>query len=452
MSDTIFALSTPPGLGALAVVRLSGPAARAATEKLSGKTDFTPRHATRVMLRDPETQALLDDAIAIYFPAPNSFTGEDIMELTLHGGRATTQGVLSALGQMPNLRLAEPGEFTRRAFENGKMDLTQAEAIADLIHAETIQQRQQALSQLSGTLRDLYHGWAARLTALLAHAEADIDFSDEDLPADILAAQQTKIENLITEFQEHLSDNHRGERLRDGVTIAILGAPNAGKSTLLNALAQRDVAIVTDIAGTTRDVLEVHLDLGGWPVMLLDTAGLRETADMIEAEGIRRARQRARHADLKLCLFDAGAAADAETQKMIDESTIVVVTKVDWKTGRLVDWQKGYSSLPVYQSSSSPLSISAQSGEGIPELLTAITVRLDQIFHRPRETPSLTRARHRTALEASLAALTRAAAATLPELRAEDLRLALRALGRITGRVDVEDLLDRIFSDFCIGK
>ncbi len=438
---TIFALSTPPGVGALAVVRLSGPAAQAAGQKLSQKTDFLPRQAVRVMLRDPETGAAIDDGIAIYFPAPNSFTGEDVMELTLHGGRATTQGLLTALGKMPGLRLAEPGEFTRRAFENNKMDLTQAEAIADLIHAETVQQRTQALSQLSGTLRDLYHGWADRLAALLAHAEADIDFADEDLPPDIIAAQQAQIEQLIAELQNHLSDNHRGERLRDGVTIAIVGAPNAGKSTLLNALAQRDVAIVTDIAGTTRDVLEVHLDLGGWPVTLLDTAGLRETTDAIESEGIRRARARAEHADLKLCLFDSGAEPDKATRDLIDENAIVVVTKCD---------QKRDENFPPLASRLSFLS--AHTAAGIPELLAAIKTRLEKIFYQSRETPSLTRARHRAALEESLAALQRAATANLPELRAEDLRLALRALGRITGRVDVEDLLDRIFADFCIGK
>jgi len=461
MTITIFALSTPPGIGALAIVRLSGPGALGALQSLSGQMNFTPRQATRVILCNhhpgpavpdhwsgtkPESRypEQLDDGLAVYFPAPYSFTGEDIVELTLHGGRATTQGVLGALGAMSDLRLAEPGEFTRRAFENGKMDLTQAEAIADLIHAETVQQRQQALSQLSGTLSDLYQGWAARLTALLAHAEADIDFADEDLPADILAAQHQAIEKLISELQEHLSDNRRGERLRDGITIAIVGAPNAGKSTLLNVLAQRDVAIVTDIAGTTRDVLEVHFDLGGYPVTLLDTAGLRETSDVIESEGIRRARERATRADLKLCLFDAGAEPDEATRALIDGSAIVVMTKLE--TG---SWK---SDKNPFLAPSLQIPISAHTGAGIAELLQTITQKLEEIFHQPREAPSLTRARHRTALEDAMAALQRAAAAQVPELRAEDLRLALRAIGRITGRVDVEDLLDQIFSEFCIGK
>ena len=435
--ETIFALSTAPGIGALAIVRLSGPQSLAALQTLSGHTDFTPRHATRVLLKD--SGQLLDDGIAIYFAAPNSFTGEDSVEITLHGGRATVQGVLTTLGHMKGLRMAEPGEFTRRAFENNKLDLTQAEAIADLIHAETTLQRQQALSQLSGTLRDLYHGWAERLANLLAHAEADIDFPDEDLPGGIAESLRPRIAELIKELREHLSDNHRGERLRDGIQIAIVGAPNAGKSTLLNRLAQRDVAIVTDIAGTTRDVLEVHLDLSGYPVMLLDTAGLRETVEPIEREGIRRASMRAAEADLKLCLFDAGASRDAATEKLVDENAIVVVTKID------------ITPLPCVAGERN-LSISAETGEGIEGLLTEITQRLENIFYQARDVPSLTRARHRAALEEAVAALQRAEMAELPELLAEDLRLAMRALGRITGRVDIEELLDKIFSEFCIGK
>ncbi len=437
VSETIFALSTAPGIGALAIVRLSGPQSLAALQTLSGHADFMPRYATRVLLKDKEQ--LLDDGLAIYFAAPNSFTGEDSVEITLHGGRATVQGVLTALGHMEGLRMAEPGEFTRRAFENNKLDLTQAEAIADLIHAETILQRQQALSQLSGRLRDLYHGWAERLASLLAHAEADIDFSDEDLPDGVAGSLRPRIADLIKELREHLSDNRRGERLRDGIQVAIVGAPNAGKSTLLNRLAQRDVAIVTDIAGTTRDVLEVHLDLGGYPVMLLDTAGLRETVDKIEREGIRRATTRAAEADLKLCLFDTNAPRDEATEKLVDENAIVVMTKTDQSP--LTDIR-----------AAAAISISAETGEGIETLFAEITKRLESIFHQARELPSLTRARHRIALEEVALALERARMAELPELLAEDLRLAMRALGRITGRVDIEDLLDKIFSEFCIGK
>lgn len=432
-SNTIFALSSAPGVGAIALVRLSGPHALAALQQLSGKDGFTPRMAVRTELKSGPH--ILDDAVAIYFAAPNSFTGEDVVELNLHGGRAVVQGVLDALGKIEGLRLAEPGEFTRRAFENHKLDLTQAEAIADLIHAETALQRAQALGQLGGALSNLYHSWAARLTKLLAYAEAEIDFPDEDLPDDINARTSPDINALITELQNHLNDARRGERLRDGVQIAIIGAPNAGKSTLLNALAQRDVAIVTEIAGTTRDVIEVHLDLGGYPVTLLDTAGLRATDDIVEAEGIRRAEARAKSADLKLCLFDSRKEPDSATHAFIDENTITVLTKND-----------------LAQSGIRGVDISASTGKGIDALLAEITARLEKIFYTPRDAPSLTRARHREAVEETLSSLQRAIAAPSAELIAEDLRLALRALGRITGRVDVEDLLDKIFRDFCIGK
>lgn len=445
-TPTIFALSTAPGVGALAIVRLSGPQSLTALQQLSGKPDFTPRHATLADLYDDQQK--LDDAIAIFYPAPNSFTGEDCVEITLHGGRATTQGVLNALGKIENLRLAEPGEFTRRAFENGKMDLTQAEAIADLIHAETAMQRAQALTQLSGQLRDVYSAWADRLASMLSHAEADIDFPDEDLPDGLGQTLRPKLQTLIKEMQSHLADNRRGERLRDGITIAILGAPNAGKSTLLNTLAKRDAAIVTATPGTTRDVLEVHLDVAGYPVTLLDTAGLRETEDAIEAEGIRRARARAKDADLKLCLFAADELPDVETQGMVDENAIVVVTKAD-KQQEAKEKKQDENFLHL---ASSLFPLSAHTGEGMDALLGEIQLRLEWIFSAPRDTPTLTRARHREALGASFAALERAAHSTHPELLAEDLRLALRALGRITGRVDVEDLLGRIFSEFCIGK
>ncbi|HRJ12780.1 MAG TPA: tRNA uridine-5-carboxymethylaminomethyl(34) synthesis GTPase MnmE [Alphaproteobacteria bacterium] len=430
---TIFALSSAPGIGAIALVRISGPDALRALRQLSGHREFEPRMAVRLELKF-ENQ-ILDDAIALYFAAPNSFTGEDVVELNLHGGRAVVQGVLAALGKMDGLRLAEPGEFTRRAFENEKLDLTQAEAIADLIHAETSLQRAQALGQLGGGLSDLYHGWAGRLTKLLAHAEAEIDFPDEDLPDGINQKLTPDIQTMISELQNHLNDGRRGERLRDGIQIAIIGAPNAGKSTLLNALAQRDVAIVTEIAGTTRDVIEVHLDLGGYPVTLLDTAGLRATDDIVEAEGIRRAHSRARDADLKLCLFDSRMEPDAATHALVDENSIVVLTKND-----------------LAQSGIRGIDISATNGKGIDDLLAEMTRRLEEIFSTVRDVPSLTRARHREALEETLSALQRAITAQSAELIAEDLRLALRALGRITGRVDVEDLLDKIFRDFCIGK
>jgi tRNA modification GTPase len=346
------------------------------------------------------------------------------------------------LASLPGLRIAEPGEFSRRGFENGKFDLTAAEAIADLVDADTAAQRRQALRQMEGELGRLYDGWRHRLTRSLAHLEADIDFPDEDLPEGIAVMVRPELEALAGEIASHLNDNRRGERLRDGIHIAILGAPNAGKSSLLNVLARREAAIVSERAGTTRDVVEVHLDLGGFPVVLADTAGLREAADEIESEGIRRALDRAANADLKLAVFDAAALPelDAQTLAVVDGQTLVVLNKMDCAS-ELVHEIGGKAAMPV----------SARTGQGLPELLRSLTSAVQTRFEAPG-VPALTRARHRGALEECAASLHRAMSADLPELAAEDVRLASRALGRITGRVDVEDLLDVIFRDFCIGK
>ncbi|MGF7174503.1 tRNA uridine-5-carboxymethylaminomethyl(34) synthesis GTPase MnmE [Azospirillum doebereinerae] len=443
MTATIFALATAPGRSGVAVVRVSGPGAGSALTALSGRPLPEPRRATLATLRDPATGDALDDALVLRFTAPASFTGEDVVELHLHGGRAVVTGVIEALAALPGLRLAEPGEFTRRAFENGKLDLTEAEAVADLIDAETTAQRRQALRQMDGALGRLYDGWRDRLTRALAHIEADIDFADEDLPGGVADAVRPVVERLIAEIAAHLDDGGRGERLREGLHIAIVGAPNAGKSSLLNALARRDAAIVSARAGTTRDVIEVHLDLGGYPVVLADTAGLREAAaDEVEEEGIRRARDRAARADVKVAVFDATALPDLDpaTLALIDADTVVAVNKRD-----LSD-----SPLPLI-GGQTPIPVSARSGAGLVDLEKCLAA-----FSAERlavgGTPSLTRARHRAALEECRASLERALSAPLPELAAEDIRLASRALGRITGRVDVEDLLEIIFRDFCIGK
>jgi tRNA modification GTPase len=383
-------------------------------------------------LTDPGTGKALDQAIVLYFKAPNSYTGEDLIEFQLHGGRAVVDGVLQALGKIPGCRMAEPGEFSKRAFENGKMDLTEAEAVADLIDAETEAQRLLALDQLGGALAQLYEGWAETLSGILAHQEADIEFPEDDLPRGLSGALRPNIATLQKELRAHLDDGRRGERLRDGLMIAILGAPNAGKSSLLNALSRRDAAIVSEEAGTTRDIIEVHLDLGGYPVTLADTAGLRATDNKIEAEGIRRAERLADKADLKLALFDAAQPQDAETLKQLDDRTITIFTKSDLAKGQ-------------------GLSVSATTGEGIDALLKTLTERIGALF-KTRAGPVPTRARHRAALEETATALERCLEAVLPELAAEDLRLALRSLGRITGRVHVEEILDKIFRDFCIGK
>ncbi len=404
----------------------------------------SPRRATRSIIRATISGETLDDGLVLWFPEPNSFTGEDVVELHVHGGRSVIAGVLSALGEIDGFRLAEPGEFTRRAFENGKLDLTEAEGLGDLIDAETAAQRRQALRQMGGALSEIYEGWRARLIQVLAYFEASIDFSEEDIPDDLV--EQTHRESLILlrEILAHLSDHRRGERLRDGVHIAILGAPNSGKSSLLNILARREAAIVSDVAGTTRDVIEAHLDLDGYPVVLADTAGIRESHDAIEQEGVRRALGRASDVDLKIVLIEDDQ-PDQTILALIDDDTIVLRNKIDINPATDSDYVNGIKPIPV----------SAKTGVGIEKLLAVLSAEVKSRFSVP-ETAVLTRARHREALEECRAALLRAwpenGVRREPELIAEDLRLSCRALGRITGRVDVEDLLDKIFSDFCIGK
>jgi len=439
--DTIFALASAPGRAGIAVVRLSGPAAGPALTRL-GCGVPPPRRATRARLTDPATTELLDDGLALWFPAPNSFTGEDVVELHLHGGRAVIASVLDALSQMDGLRLAEPGEFTRRAFAHDKLDLTQAEALADVIDAETRAQAKQALRQMGGVLKELYDDWRYRLVQALAHLEAVIDFPDEDLPPEVADKVWPEVRDLAQAIRAHLDDKGRGERVRAGVRIVIVGPPNAGKSSLLNWLARRDAAIVSDRPGTTRDIIEVHLDVGGYAVTVVDTAGLRTTADDIEHEGVRRAQRQAADADIKIVLFDGAQypARDAETVKLVDENALVAVNKADLL--------RNMDSSPLQYGT---LMISVATGAGLDlfmaKLESMIRARLDGGALAP-----LTRARHRRGLEECAAALERASKAALPELAAEDLRVAARALGRLTGRVEVDEILDVVFRDFCIGK
>ena len=443
--ETIFALSSARGKAGVAIVRVSGPAAISSFKKLANlKCDPAPREALFRALADPRDNAMIDRALIIPFKAPASFTGEDVVEYHLHGSPAVIDGLLSALGTFAHHRMADPGEFTRRAFENGKLDLTEAEAVADLINAETQMQKQQALLQMDGALSSLYEGWRARLIRAMAYIEAVIDFPDEDVPDSETQKVLPEIITLTKEIEAHLNDNRRGERLRDGIHIAIVGAPNAGKSSLLNLLAKRDIAIVSPMAGTTRDVIEAHLDLGGYPVVLADTAGLRpeEISEdgghgSIESEGIRRALERAQNADLRLLVFDGTEKTlNPHTEKLRDKNSLVVFTKKDTK-----DFHGGAG-----------IALSSTTGDGIDTLLAALTEKIKSLYALSRETPSLTRARHRDALAECVACLHKAQSATRPELMAEDIRVSARALGRITGRVDVEDLLDVIFRDFCIGK
>ncbi|MEE8188404.1 MAG: tRNA uridine-5-carboxymethylaminomethyl(34) synthesis GTPase MnmE [Kiloniellales bacterium] len=453
---TIFALSSAPGRAGVAVLRLTGPQAGPALEALAGPLP-PPRRAQLRRIGDPATHEAIDRGLVLWFPGPGSFTGEDMAELHLHGGRAVVAAAVEALGALPGLRPAEPGEFTRRAFDRGRLDLAEVEGLADLINAETEAQRRQALRQMEGAFSRQIEEWREGLTAALAHAEAAIDFPDEELPHDLEGRMTHKILGLERQITEYLDDRHRGERLREGLCIAILGPPNAGKSSLLNALARRDVAIVSETAGTTRDVIEVHLDLGGYPVTLLDTAGLREldagpAADgqaaegqaAIEAEGIRRARAGAAAADLKLLVFDLQDAPDYDraTRELLDEDALAVLNKCD-----LVAHPER-SSLDGRPA----IALSAKTGAGLPALLDLLESEVAARLGGGGTAPALTRARHRAALEDCAEALRRAAGAGQPELIAEDLRLALRALGRIAGRVDVEDILDVIFRDFCIGK
>jgi tRNA modification GTPase len=403
---------------------------------LTGKLP-PPRVARHVRFRDPDCGEDLDDGLALWFPAPHSVTGEDVAELHLHGSRGVLAVVMAALGRL-GLRLAEPGEFTRRAFLNGKLDLTQAEAVADLAAAETEAQRRQALRQLDGRLGEIYRCWGEQLLRLLAHLEAAIDFPDEELPPEIEAEVAEGSERLADEIERHLADGHRGERLRDGIAVAIVGPPNAGKSSLLNQLARREAAITSPIAGTTRDVIEVAIDLAGYPAVLADTAGLRDSADLIEQEGLRRALKRAEEAELRLFVFDACRPEDANgAAAWPGPDTLLVANKIDLTSNR--------DTLPA-----GAIPVSALTGEGLPALIAGLASRIEQTYDIAA--PILTRARHREALEMALAALQRSLAADLPELRAEDLRLSWRTLGRITGRVDAEDLLDVIFADFCLGK
>jgi tRNA modification GTPase len=434
--DTIYAVSTAPGRAAIAVVRVSGPGASNALQALVGDPPPERRAALR-RVRDAGG-ATIDQALVLWFPGPNSETGEDVAEFHLHGGRAIIEATLEALSHVPGLRAAEPGEFTRRAVENGKLDLTRAEALADLIDAETPAQRKQALSQYQGVLGDLYEDWRARLIAVLAWAEAAIDFSDEELPPDLEERLRAPAEALHAEMRRHLDDSRAGEITREGLFLTVIGAPNAGKSSLVNALARRDIAIVSETPGTTRDVLETRLNLTGHVVHLADTAGLRETTDAIESEGVRRALARAAASDMTLLVLD-GTARDPFAG--LDEQAIARAT--------LTVWNKCDLAWPALRKG---LGISARTGEGLDTLVARLGDEVRARLERPREAPVMTRARHRECVTAAADSLSRALSETQTDLVAEDLRLALRAIGRLTGRVDVEELLDSIFRDFCIGK
>jgi tRNA modification GTPase len=451
--STIFALSSGRPPAAIAVVRVNGPRAGVALEKLIGRLPV-PRKASLARVRDPASGEIIDEALALWFPAPRSETGEDVAELQLHGGQAVIAGVLDALGRIEGCRPAEAGEFTRRAFENGRLDLTAVEGLADLIAAETQAQRRLAFRQLKGLIGDRAEAWRRRLIEALALVEARIDFSDEaDVPEDLLGPALHAAQQLRDEIAGVLADGRRGERLRDGLVVAIAGPPNAGKSTLLNRLARREAAIVSPFAGTTRDVIEVHLDLDGYPVTLLDTAGIRDSAEPVEQEGVRRARERAAAADLVLWVIDpsaGGLAANGYPENLATAEIWLVRNKIDLPDAS----SRARAANHDNNEPKFTLAISALTGQGFEALSGALSAYAKTYF-ASTEATVITRARHRHALEETVAALDRALGrnhSTDEELIAEELRSAATTLGRLTGRVDVEDILDVIFRDFCIGK
>ncbi|MSP01143.1 MAG: tRNA uridine-5-carboxymethylaminomethyl(34) synthesis GTPase MnmE [Acetobacteraceae bacterium] len=423
---TIFAHASGAGRAAIAVLRISGPGSAGALRALCGRLP-APRRAVARALRDAEG-GLLDRAMVLWLPGPQSYTGEDSAELHLHAGRAVIEAVADALAAQ-GLRPAEAGEFTRRAFLNGKMDLVAAEAVHDLVAAETDAQRRQALRQLDGALGNVYRDWSGRLRLALARQEALIDFPDEDLPPEVEADLLRSVRSLRAEIGAHLDDGQRGEKLREGLFFAITGAPNVGKSSLINALAERDVAIVSASPGTTRDAIETRVILGGVPVTLVDTAGLRDTIDPIEAEGVRRAYARAASADLVITVIEAGGPFEASA------GGLIVANKCDLHT------DERPAVLPV----------SALTGMGLAALRDRLAAEATTLTQSSGP-PPLTRARHRVSLQAAARWLTDAEDAVEPELRGESMRLALRALGTITGQVGVEEILDSIFRQFCIGK
>jgi tRNA modification GTPase len=440
--QTIFALSSGRLPSAIAIVRLSGSQAGAALQMLAGKLP-TPRNATRASLHDAAGEPI-DDAVVLWFPGPASATGEDVAELHVHGSRAVLASLFASLSVLPELRLAEPGEFTRRAFENGKIDLTEAEGLDDLIHADTDRQRRQALRQLKGLLGDKARDWRKQIIEAAAFIEAGIDFADEgDVPDELIAPALARMKGLLAEIDTVLIARGRSERLRDGVTVVIAGPPNAGKSTLMNQLAHRDVAIVSPHAGTTRDAIEVQLDLDGYPVTVIDTAGIRDTADPVEQEGVRRARARAAGADLVLWLSEDEA---ADTDYQGDAPVWLLRNKIDLAAG----------AEPVtsgIKKAERTFRISAKQGDGIASLIESL-VAFARDYFAAGETALISRERQRLLLEEAASSLRRSIemVGMGEELVAEELRVASFALGKLLGRVDVEDLLDVIFREFCIGK
>ena len=437
-NDTIFALSSASGQAGVAVIRVSGDKVLNVYELLTGKNKPKERYLQCNYILDSEKNTI-DQVMTVYFKAPKSFTGEDILEIHCHGSRAVINKVLSLLSKIDGCRMAERGEFTRRAVYNNKMDLTSAEGLIDLIHSDTEQQRKWALRQMGGELQRLYDSWRQILVENRAYLEAFIDFPEEEIPQEKMQSIEQGIKDLILKIQTHLDDKNRGQTLKNGFQIAIIGAPNVGKSSLLNYLAQKDAAIVSDTAGTTRDIVEVYMDVEGYPVVISDTAGLHDTNEAIEREGIRRALVKAEEADLLLALGDAKNAPD------LDKATKEMFLKHE---NALLVWNKMDTTA---QKASNGLFICAKTGQGIDALQKIISQKVQEKMSF-NDTPMITRIRYKVALNDCLDALKRFLNVPEIELKAEELRTASTALGKITGAVSTEELLDVIFSSFCIGK
>ncbi len=432
---TIFAPITSIIRAGILVIRISGPATIQCLKSLGFKGNPQHQKISFQKISDPKTSEIIDEVLVSFFQSPKSFTGEDVAEISIHASPFILKKVLEILSQQKNVRLAEAGEFSKRAFLNGKLDLVQAEAIPDLIAAETAAQHKQALRQLEGSLGEIYENWRFRLVEISAMLEAAIDFPDEDLPKNITDKVEVDVKKLLTEITTHLDDGKVGQKIKDGLSLAIIGAPNVGKSSLINFLARSEVAIVSEIAGTTRDVIEVHLSIAGVSVRISDTAGLRQTSDKIEAEGIRRALKKATEADLKIFLLDAtNPILREEDQHLIDENTILVVNKID-----------------LNQQSSNYIDISLTNNINTSELLKKLEEKILEIIPN-QNYPLITAERYRSALQNAAENLQNFSLQKNIELAAEDLRMTAREIGKITGKVDVENILDVIFSRFCIGK
>lgn len=443
-NKTIFALSTVYGKSGVAVIRISGSEANKVITEMTNLKSAKPRYAHFVDLKDIVTRETIDKCLLLYFKAPNSFTGEDIVELQIHGSKAVIASVMKNLSQIEGFRMAEPGEYSKRAFYNGKMDLTEAEGLADLIDSETSEQQKYAMRQMEGSLKNLYENWREEMIKVLAHLEAYIDFPDEDIPEDTVFKLTNTVFKLQEDINEHLKGDNIGERLREGFRVVIVGPPNAGKSSLLNAVVKRDAAIVSSIAGTTRDAVDVHLDINGYPVMFTDTAGIREVEEEIEKKGIEIAFNKMEDADLVVCLFDASK----DSVQIFDNIKNLFKNKAIYVANKCDNLTNEQCSILEKEDI---VTISAKHQEGIEKLLNVIYAKIEDKF-TSNSNLLITRSRYREALYETLENLKTFNLNKEIELSAEDIRLAARGIGKITGRIEVDDILNKIFGSFCIGK